>query len=88
MGWIYTMLASGGKLLMVWGLKQPHKAVVFIAWAVGPIDNHVENRRRYVFLIGENLADEEYIGSMIDFGAPLAVRGEGRLLRLEASYRF
>ena len=37
MGWIYTMLASGGELFMVWGLKQPHKAVVFIAWAVGSV---------------------------------------------------
>lgn len=41
-----------------------------------------------VALVGENLGDEEYISSMIDFGAPLAVRGVGRLLRMEASYRF
>ncbi len=41
-----------------------------------------------VALIGDNLADEEYISSMIDFGAPLATRGLGRLLRMEASYRF
>jgi iron complex outermembrane receptor protein len=41
-----------------------------------------------VALIGDNLGDEEYISSMIDFGAPLAVRGLGRLLRVEASYRF
>jgi len=39
-----------------------------------------------VAVIGDNLGDEEYISSMIDFGAPLAVRGLGRLLRVEASY--
>ena len=41
-----------------------------------------------VSVIGENITDEEYIGSMIDFGAPLATRGWGRLVRVEASYRF
>ncbi|MEH6581304.1 MAG: TonB-dependent receptor [Halioglobus sp.] len=41
-----------------------------------------------VALVGENLGDEEYISSMIDFGAPLAVRGVGRLMRMEVSYRF
>ena len=37
MGWIYTMLASGGELIMIWELKQPHKWVVIMAWAVGSV---------------------------------------------------
>ena len=37
MGWIYTILASGDELVMIWGLKQPHKWLVFIAWVAGTV---------------------------------------------------
>lgn len=37
MGWTYTILASAGELLMVWGLKQQHKWLVFMAWVVGTV---------------------------------------------------
>ena len=37
MGWTYTLLASTGELLMIWGLKQHHRAVVVSAWALGSV---------------------------------------------------
>ena len=37
MGWTYTILASIGELLMVWGLKQPRKWLVFLAWVIGTV---------------------------------------------------
>jgi quaternary ammonium compound-resistance protein SugE len=37
MGWVYTFLASCGELLMIWGLKRQHRAVVFTAWLVGSV---------------------------------------------------
>ncbi|MDG0980965.1 MAG: TonB-dependent receptor [Halieaceae bacterium] len=41
-----------------------------------------------VSVIGENLGDEEYISSMINFLFPMQLPGMGRLLRVEARYQF
>ncbi len=37
MGWIYTLLASGGELLMIWGLKQPGRVVTVLALLVSAV---------------------------------------------------
>lgn len=39
-----------------------------------------------ISLIGDNLTDEEYVNSMIDFLLPMAAPGYGRSLRVEARY--
>ena len=39
-------------------------------------------------VIGENLADEEYINSMINFLLPMSVPGYGRSVRAEVRYSF
>lgn len=39
-------------------------------------------------IVGENLTDEEYTSSMIDFLLPMALPGMGRLIRVEARYNF
>lgn len=31
MGWVFTLLASGGELLMIWGLKQPQRLMMALA---------------------------------------------------------
>lgn len=41
-----------------------------------------------VSLIGENLADEEYINAMINFLLPMSAPGFGRQMRAEFRYRF
>ena len=37
MGLIYTLLASTGELLWIWGLKHQYRVVVVGAWALGSV---------------------------------------------------
>ena len=37
MGWIFTFCASCGELVMIWGMKQPNRMIVFWAWLIGTL---------------------------------------------------
>ena len=52
------------------------------------LDYNSESGKWGVSLIGDNLGDEEYVNSMIDFLLPMSAPGYGRSLRLEARYNF
>lgn len=52
------------------------------------LDYNSASGRWGVSLIGDNLTDEEYVSSMIDFLLPMSLPGFGQTYRLEASYNF
>jgi len=52
------------------------------------IDYTLGNTGLAVSVIGENLTDEEYIQSMINFLLPMSMPGYGRSVRAEVRYRF
>lgn len=37
MGWIYTLLAGGGELLMIWGLKQNRRVMTVLALLISAV---------------------------------------------------
>ncbi len=52
------------------------------------LDYNSSSGRWGVSLIGDNLTDEEYVNSMIDFLLPMSLPGFGRTVRFEARYNF
>ena len=52
------------------------------------VDFNSESGRWGLSLIGDNLTDEEYVTSMIDFLVPMSLPGFGRTVRVEGRYNF
>jgi outer membrane receptor protein involved in Fe transport len=52
------------------------------------IDYNAASGKWGASIIGDNIGDEEYIVSMIDFLLPMSLPGYGRSVRFEARYNF